>query len=257
MATTRPNAPLIGIVPRVEERKNGHGNAVYAQQELVDGLHAAGGAAIVLTRTADEACLRRYVQMCDGFLFPGGYDVDPARYGEEPIGDEVLTEPAADGFDFALLPLVIASGKPVLTICRGTQVLNVALGGTLWQDVPSQVQAALPEGARVRHMDPQPIGVASHEVSIVAGSLLDRTMAAEGRRAWVSSTHHQAIRDVAPGFAVTARADDGIVEAIEPAADGPYAGRFILSVQWHPEVTWCSHPEHLRLFEGLVAAARG
>lgn len=248
--------PLIGLVPHIEPRFNGHGRATSSQQDIVDAIHEAGADAIIFTRTSEPSSIQRIVDMCDGFLFPGGYDVDPARYGEEPVNDTVMMEPDSDAFEFALMDRVLASGKPVLCICRGSQVLNVALGGTLWQDIPSQLQANQPEDQHTPHMVREPDNAIAHTVDIVADSLLDRTLVPFNRREWVSSTHHQAIRKVADGMTVSATAPDGIIEAIEPAADGPFAGRFMLAVQWHPEVLWRTYKRELYLFAGLVNAAK-
>jgi len=182
---------------------------------------------------------------CDGVLLTGGVDVEPGEYGEA-AHPTVETDPARDAYELALSREALARDLPVLAICRGAQVLNVAAGGTLVQDIPS----ALPDA--LAHQVEHPASAIAHDIQIPAGTclarLLDRRLGRD-RTVAVNSRHHQSIKDAAPGFVVAATAPDGIVEAIEkPAA------RFCVGVQWHPENFWQSG-EFRELFEGLTAAA--
>ena len=154
-----------------------------------------------------------------GLVLTGGEDVAPARYGAAPharLGD---VDPARDAAELALIHAARRRRLPMLAICRGIQILNVALGGTLYQDLDSERPGS------VSHNE-----ASNHAVRVDAGSLLERTLGA--RSASVNSRHHQAIRDVAPGLKAVAWADDGVIEAAEPADAG---APWIVAVQWHPE----------------------
>jgi len=186
----------------------------------------------------------------DGLLLTGGGDVDPSKYGE-PRHDKfsAAVEPGRDEFELALVTLVQERELPILAICRGIQVLNVARGGTLVQDIPSQVPGALSHQLEVPPHQPMEF---AHEVWIDKDTLLARLMRerlSDTDACDVNSRHHQAVRQVAPGFIVSATAPDGVIEAIEdPAA------RFCLGVQWHPENFWRTG-EFRPLFEGFLEAA--
>ena len=155
-----------------------------------------------------------------GLVLTGGEDVAPARYGAAPhprLGD---VDPVRDAAELALIAAARARGLPILAICRGIQILNVALGGTLYQDLDSERPGPVP------HNDE----TGRHPVHVEAGSLLERTLGT--RSASVNSRHHQAIRDLAPGLKAVAWADDGVIEGAEPSgATEPW----IVAVQWHPE----------------------
>jgi putative glutamine amidotransferase len=187
----------------------------------------------------------------DGLLLTGGSDVDPARYGEAPHSTVVDVEPDRDAFEMALVTEARARHLPILAICRGVQLLNVACGGTLVQDIPSQVHGALPH-----HLSPpahQSYDIA-HEIWIDKDTLLSRLMLDRlggADTCDVNSRHHQAVKTTAPGFQVSATAPDGVVEAIEDPAVP-----FCLGVQWHPENFWRTG-EFRSLFEGFVEAASG
>jgi putative glutamine amidotransferase len=185
----------------------------------------------------------------DGLMLTGGDDVAAARYGEKPHPTLVEAEPGRDEFELALIKNARAQNLPVLAICRGIQVLNVACGGTLVQDIPSEVSGALPHS-----LDPpahQPYDLA-HEIWIDEDSLLWKLMRerlSDIDACEVNSRHHQAVKRVADGFKVSATAPDGIIEAIEdPAA------AFCMGVQWHPE-NFFRTGEFRPLFEGFLEAA--
>ena len=261
---TPKRRPLIGLPARAEERAPGHYNeiAYLGQAPIVDSIHACGGDVIVLTHTTEPAAIDRYARICDGFLIPGGADVDAARYGQESL-PTTSVDPLVDqdGLEFALVARALEAGKPLLGICRGSQVINVALGGTLWQDIPSQLQAAQPPETRVTHMLRVPERTA-HTVRVQPGSLLADIVAPQDSddvdldAIPVSSSHHQCVHDLAPGLAACAWAADGVIEAFEPAAGSSLArrGLFVLGVQWHPERNMDASPAQLRLFGALVDA---
>jgi len=182
----------------------------------------------------------------DGLLLTGGEDVAPERYGEQPHASVVDVSPARDEFELALVAEARRIGLPILAICRGIQLLNVACGGTLVQDIAAQVPGALEHKLAVPPHEPYAL---AHEVWIDKGTLLAKLMRerlSDADACETNSRHHQAVKDIAAGFAVAATAPDGVVEAIEdPAA------RFCLGVQWHPENFWRSG-EFRAIFEGFV-----
>ena len=155
-----------------------------------------------------------------GLVLTGGEDVEPARYGASPHPKLEETDPARDAAEFALISAARARRLPILAICRGMQILNVALGGTLYQDLSTERPGPITHAGNAGR----------HAIRVGPGSLLERTLGT--RAASVNSRHHQAIRDLAPGLRASAWAEDGLIEAVEPAdADAPWT----LAVQWHPE----------------------
>ena len=180
----------------------------------------------------------------DGLLLPGGDDIGAAWYGADHVHPSLRVDAARDRLELALCAAALGSGVPVLGICRGIQVLNVAAGGTLWQDIPdlrpgSCVHA---HAGGFRHSR-------LHTVRPLPGTRLGALLGGEPLA--VNSIHHQAVRAVAPGFRVAARAPDGVVEAIEIPGEA-----FALGVQWHPELLWAEEPAQAALFCALGAAAR-
>jgi len=208
-------------------------------------LHA-GGEVVVLEPGGDPASAFEKV---DGLLLTGGGDVDPALYGEAPHARLEAAEPGRDSFEIGLVKEARRRRVPVFAICRGAQVLNVAAGGKLVQDIPSEMPGALKHSLDV---PPHQASELAHEVWIDKETLLGRLLGErlEGADTCdVNSRHHQAIGLLAPGFKVSATAPDGVVEAIEdPAAS------FCLGVQWHPENFWRTG-EFRPLFEAFIEAA--
>jgi putative glutamine amidotransferase len=193
---------------------------------------------------SDEATLRAVYDRLDGVLLAGGVDMEPHTFGEPPHPRLGRTDHARDDVELALARWAIAEGKPILGLCRGHQVLNVALGGTLYQDIESQ----LPEAMRHDYFPGFPRDYLAHEVSLTQGSRLQRAIGAP--RMAVNSMHHQAVKTLAPGLLVSARADDGVIEALE--TEGP---NYLVGVQWHPEVFEQRDERTHRLFQSFVQAA--
>ncbi|MFO7245883.1 MAG: gamma-glutamyl-gamma-aminobutyrate hydrolase family protein [Thermaerobacter sp.] len=178
-----------------------------------------------------------------GLLLTGGCDVDPYLFGQHPHPRLGRVSPRRDAWEAALVRAALAAGTPILAICRGVQILNVACGGTLIQDLDAQVPGVIQHRQRAPHHHP------SHEVRIRDGSLLHRT--AGSRVIRVNSRHHQAVLEPGRGLVVSATAPDGVVEAVEGTGPG-----FVLGVQWHPEnMAVAGDPVSRRLFRALVAAA--
>ena len=183
-----------------------------------------------------------------GVLLTGGADVDPMMYGEAPHPAYEPADRGRDAFETELIRQTLERDQPLLAICRGAQILNVVCGGTLWQDIPSQV------GTRLAHQVARPRDALAHTIEITGDSRLHRILGpgaggVDARSLGVNSRHHQAVRHLAPGFVVSARAPDGVIEAIERPSS-----RFCLGVQWHPENFWRTG-EFARLFEAFLEAA--
>jgi putative glutamine amidotransferase len=208
-------------------------------------LHVGGEPRTLDSSMAIEAALTGI----DGLMLTGGGDVAPSRYGEIAHATVEEAEAGRDEFEIALVLAARARKLPILAICRGVQVLNVACGGTLVQDIPSQIVGALAHSLPVPQHQPYDL---AHEVWVDKDSLLARLMRERlvDEALEVNSRHHQAVKNVAPGFVVTATAPDGVIEVIED----PKA-RFCLGVQWHPE-NFFRTGEFRALFEGFVEAAQ-
>ena len=209
----------------------------------LDAIEAAGAIPMPLPLLRDPEKLRVLYERCDAVCLPGGPDVEPQRYGEDPRGDaDISSEADLDETEMLLTRWLVAEDRPTLAICRGIQVLNVALGGTLWQDIATQRA-----GAETHHQKERDL--LAHTVRIESGTRLHSIL---GRTELeVNSLHHQAIRRVGEGLTVSARSEDGLVEAVEMPDR-----RFLLGVQWHPEELVNSDDSARRLFTALVAAAR-
>jgi putative glutamine amidotransferase len=212
----------------------------YALREnYCSAVARAGGLPILLPHAPDEA--EAYLALIDALVVTGGaFDVDPALFGADARHPTVTTKDRRTAFELAITKGAAAADKPVLGICGGQQLLNVALGGTLIQHIPDEVPGAL------AHEQPNPRTEAGHTVRITLGSLLHRVTGAAELA--VNSAHHQAVKDLAPGLVVDAVAPDGVIEGIE--APGR---RFVIGVQWHPE--YALSDGDTRLFAAFVAAA--
>ncbi|HSS61746.1 MAG TPA: gamma-glutamyl-gamma-aminobutyrate hydrolase family protein [Candidatus Limnocylindrales bacterium] len=231
---------LIGLTLRVQPGKDSLPKLAL-NKTYFDALTNAGAEVLPIPAFAG-ARADPYYDMLDGLVIPGGPDVEPARYGAVTRSDaNVHTNHDLDDLEFALLDRALRDGMPVLAICRGIQVLNVACGGTLWQDVHV-------EGATQRPHDCEPRDSLVHELSVDPDSLLGRTLGAT--RIAVNSLHHQAIRDLGSQLRAVARSDDGIIEGVE-IPERP----FVVGMQCHPEELVANAEWAQRLFARLVDAA--
>ncbi len=233
--------PLVGVTIGTDHRRQGY---LSLRKDYVRAVEAAGGLPVALApgTPQDAADLLQHVQ---ALVLSGGDDVDPAHYGEEPHETVTRVTPERDAFELALCREALRLDRPTLAICRGQQVLNVATGGTLIQDIPSTVSGAADHDPERERWE------LTHEVRLLPGSRL-RQILGEDRVA-VNSFHHQAVKDLGRGLRASAwSVEDGVIEGIE--AEGC---RFVLGVQWHPESFWERRPGFQSLFEALVGAAGG
>lgn len=211
-------------------------------------VEAAGGIPLLIHCTRDAEVIDAHYGSCDALLLAGGQDVDPQFYGAAPHPRLEQTDPLQDEIEIALIRRALHSGMPILGICRGIQILNVALGGTLYQDIPSELPHALDHGAsnEQRGMD-----YLAHAVALDAHSWLARQL--DATELLVNTVHHQALDRVADGLRVVGSAPDGVVEAVEGTGSG-----FVAGVQCHPEMLWeQADPRWARMFERFVQVARG
>lgn len=221
-------------------------DADMAPSPLKEAILAAGGIPIILPFPQDikmaDAVAKSVVNLFDGLVLPGGPDVDPTFFGEEPIPEIGRTAYQKDAFEIALIKATKAAGKPILGICRGLQVYNVACGGTVYQDLQSQY-----DSLNVRHAQAAPGNFPTHHVEISKDNKLNDLL---GDTSYVNSRHHQAIRNVASELQVAAKAADGVVEALVSTNDDQFLG-----VQWHPENMWAVQHEQFVFFEDIVNRA--
>ena len=227
--------PVIGVVPLYDIQRV----SLWMIPGYLDGIAAAGGIPVVLPLTEDEQVLGQLANDVDGFLMTGGQDVSPALYGEERLDSCGETLPVRDGMESRLFQLCLERDVPVLGICRGIQLMNVLLGGTLYQDLPSQRPTQTEH-----HMSP-PYDRPVHQVEICKGTPLFDLLQTE--RMDVNSYHHQAVRDKAPALQTMAVSEDGLIEAV-CLPERP----FVWAVQWHPELSWRTDEKSRRIFEAFV-----
>lgn len=235
--------PLIGVTPLFDKDSHNY----WINPKYMHGIETAGGLPVLLNLSADEEVWQAACDRMDGFLFTGGQDISPALYGEEQIPRFNYACPPRDTMETWMLRRLLEMDKPVLGICRGCQMINVVMGGTLYQDIPSQHPSEL-----IHSQDGIiPRDESSHLVRLAPGSRVRQLMGG-AEEVLVNSLHHEAVKDVAPGLVATAVATDGITEAVESPNH-----RFVLGVQWHPEFLWHKRQDMLAIFGGLIAAAGG
>ncbi|MBM3128669.1 MAG: gamma-glutamyl-gamma-aminobutyrate hydrolase family protein [Chloroflexi bacterium] len=234
--------PLIGIPTRTQD--DGDLTRYTGLATYTRALDLAGGAPVLIPLNLSEPTLRAVFDRLDGLLLQGGVDVHPREYGEEiaPYCGEI--DPARDATELRVTRWALAKRLPILAICRGIQVLNIAAGGSLYQDIAAQLPGALPHP----HVKGNPYDFHAHQIVIERSTHLARALGAT--QIEVNSLHHQALKQIAPGFHVTARAPDGIVEGIE--ADE--ARQFALAVQFHPEWMIDDDARMIGIFQEFVRA---
>lgn len=239
------HAPLVGMTCIAIQAEN-HPPRLGQNRSYVDALVRAGAAPYLIPHLTSKALLRTVYEQLDGLLLPGGEDVDPVRYGEWRHEKCGTSSTERDETELTLASWAVEEGKPLLAICRGIQVFNVVLGGTLVQDIHTQLPGAEKHDWYPGH----PRNHLPHTVDIAPETRLSSLVGSGSLP--VNSLHHQALKDVAPGLTVTARAPDQVIEAVE-LQNHPFA----LAVQWHPEELAGGDARAQRLFDALALASRG
>jgi putative glutamine amidotransferase len=234
--------PVIGINMAVPDQEKTRLTTLSIQSAYVDSVLAAGGTPIIVPPLLDLEMVEVYAELVDGFVFVGGPDINPARFGQEPHEAWKAINPRREEFDFAYMKAALETGKPVLGVCLGMQMLNVSQGGEMIQDIPALVET------EINHRPDQPGTELAHDVRIREGSRLHEILGV--KTLYVNSLHHQAcIVKPETGVVVSALSPDGVIEAIELPAH-PFA----IGVQWHPEYL-TDAGAHLSIFEALVKKA--
>jgi putative glutamine amidotransferase len=242
--------PVIGVTAALKEVPESIvqrplSRFVRADLDYVESVAESGGVPVVVPPAVGLRAAEALLDGFDGLLLGGGSDLNPGYYGEKPIPELGVTIPEWDAFDMALLKLALRRGIPIFGICRGMQILNVALGGTLYQDLHSQLGADI-----LKHGQERPKWQPTHEVEVLDDSYLAEIT--DRQTVEVNSYHHQGIKGLAGALAVSARSSDGVIEAVESRE---YSERWLMGVQWHPEGMRNTGPEHRNLFEAHVCAA--
>ena len=235
--------PLIGIPCRPLIRAE-TGKPIYANNRAyVHAVETAGSLPVLIPMINDLNILTALLSRLDGILLSGGIDVHPSHYGEEvhPLTQEVDIE--LDEFEITLASWAIQQDIPVLGVCRGMQLINVVLGGTLYQDIDNQYPDSIAHSQR--HL---PITHLAHHIIVEPGSRMEKILGAG--EVWVNSHHHQAIKDPGKGVRITGRAPDGVAELLEVPGC-----RFVMAVQSHPEELYSIEPAFKRLFSAFVQAS--
>lgn len=229
--------PIIGITCGLNENVNSIGI------EYISAIEESGGTPIALTLVKKHECIDDFISIIDGLLLSGGVDADPILYNEEPHPALGRIDVDRDNVEIKLILKAISIGLPIFGICRGIQMLNVAAGGTLYQDINASFNNVL------KHRQNAPGYYGTHTIEVHNESRLLKIIGHSKIR--VNSFHHQAIKEVAPGFTVSAVANDGIIEGIESINNN-----FAIGVQFHPELMWQNNPPINALFTEFICEAR-
>ena len=237
--------PVVGVTSDYDTGKRFSVFTYYCRRTYISALADSGALPIILPTTLDMEAIKGMGEMLDGLLVTGGgHDIDPSLYGEDKVAPLGEIKGERSQFELAITRIMMELGRPVLGICNGIQVINVACGGSLIQDIPSQVPASLPHRQKETRQE------TSHEVEILEGTKLASILGAG--RMMVNSLHHQAVKDLGEGLIINAKAPDGIIEGVE-APQRP----FIIGVQWHPEDLYKTDPKMKALFSSFVRGCLG
>lgn len=230
--------PVIGIVVCGSEN-----NRQFVSHPYIEAIESSGGVSVLIPRTELVENYPCYYMLCDGFLFCGGNDISPRLFGEDLLTDKGRTDTKTDLFHLSFMKYVLSTSLPVLGICRGMQVLNIARGGTIWQDIHLQ------EGTFQNHMQSSARrSDVSHRISCSQNSMLYNIC---GNFVETNSYHHQCVKTVGQGLKITALATDGVIEALEDMSHP-----FLIGVQWHPECMYHTSPSMRDLFSMFTDHAK-
>lgn len=216
-------------------------SVAYTPQFFIDGLQNVGASPLIMP-IGDEDHAKQYVSLIDGLLLTGGYDVNPKLYNEAPHPALQAIFPKRDTFELALIDAAIEKGIPIFAVCRGMQLLNVHFGGSLYQDLPTQVPNIM------QHVQKTPFDIPVHAIEVEKDSYL---YSITGDELMVNTFHHQAIKELASEFKSVAKSSDGLIEAIESVD----SNKDILGVQWHPEIMMANDETNKELFADFVRKA--
>lgn len=233
--------PIIGIVPAIDEEKG----IYFINEDNVTAIEKAGGTPLLIPYMSNKQKIKKIIKIVDGIYLTGGDDIDPTLFGEEPHPHLGVITRGRDDFEIILIKKFIKLNKPILAVCRGSQILNIALGGTMYQDIYEQINTNLLQHSQkaVKHHP-------SHYVNVEKESLLYKLVGETKIK--VNSRHHQANRKLGKGLTVSGRANDGIIEAVESKIHP-----FILGLQWHPENMAVKGDEpSIKIYEGFISACR-
>lgn len=240
--------PVIGITCSLTA--SSIGDSIYTLErniiarDYARAIEYAGGTPLLMPHVGDIECINQYLEVLDGLVLSGGGDIDPLLFGQEPHQNIGSVDRVRDEMELQLTQKALTQDLPILAICRGIQMLNVAAGGTIYQDIAAE----MPQPT-LCHSQSGAGWYASHTIDILSDSHLLQIFGSP--TVHVNSFHHQAVREVGEDFIVTARARDNVIETIESP---PH--RFALGVQWHPEMMWERHPEALNLFTAFLKACQ-
>lgn len=227
--------PLVGIMPLWDDEKD----SIWMLPGYMDGISQAGATPIIFPFSNDEEELTRLVDMCDGILFTGGQDVTTTLYNEEAMEGLVFNCEKRDSMESIVLKICMRKNKSILGICRGIQFINVALGGSLYQDLPLQ------HPSNVEHNQRPPYDKPIHEVVLTNDSPLYECLQVD--KLQVNSCHHQAIKNLAPQLQVMATSTDGLIEAVYMPTH-----KFLWAFQWHPEFSYNTNINSNKIFKAFV-----
>lgn len=228
--------PVVGVLPLWDDEKN----SLWMLPGYFQGIEEAGGIPVMLPLTTDVNVIQQCVDMCDGFLFTGGQDVSPELYGEQAM-ENVVSNKLRDDMESVLVSMALKEDKSILGICRGIQFLNAYLGGTLYQDLPSQY------ASKTEHHQKPPYDIPVHKNIILKVSPLYALL--EREELLVNSYHHQAIKELSPQLKEMAKSEDGLIEAVCMPGQ-----KFVWAVQWHPEFSYKTDESSRKILEKFVAS---
>ena len=230
--------PIIGITVDIE-----NDGFLSSPHSYFSSVEKSGGLPLIIPFLENDDTIDRLVALCDGFLFSGGNDIAPERYGENKIEQCGEIAPLRDELEFKLLDKLLKTEKPILAVCRGAQLINVAFGGTLIQDIPTESPSS------VSHRQTEPKFSHSHSVNVKEGTPLFDLV--KKTRIPANSFHHQAIKTLADGLQVMATADDGVIEAVWHTEK-----RYIRAYQWHPERLFDIDQNSVAIFEDFIKSCK-
>ena len=231
--------PIIGVMPLWDDDKE----SIWMLPGYMDGIKEAGGLPIIFPMTTDEEEIKQLCDMCTGFLFTGGHDVSTELYHENPVPGMVDSCRTRDDMELQVLDIAVKQDKAVLGICRGIQFINAALGGSLYQDLPSQRPSA------VEHHMTAPYDRTAHRVKISKDSPLYKILGKE--ELGVNSYHHQAVKALSPLLREMAVSEDELIEAVYMPGK-----KYIVALQWHPEFSYKVDESSRKIFESFIDACK-